>query len=334
MRNLFDTLSNAVGQFTNQGNNNSGYNQNQGYNQNSGNRGGSALGQIGAMGVGGLLGALASNPKNISKTVKQAAMIGGGAALGGLAYSMYQKWRNQPAQGQQPYPYQGQPQGGYLPPQGGYAPQQQGGYGGGYAPQSAPGAYNGGFNPQNNGYGTQQFGQPVNTGGFNNQRIGYQQQGGTPFPQGKVPVGAGNDPFASYNTQQQQTGYTPEVNSDAISDLLLEAMVFAARADNHIDNSERQMILKMANELRPTQDLMNKIQEFLNEPLDPNVLARKMPTPDMAPDLYRLSAAAIVADTPAERQYLQDLARALRLPPNQVQILDQEAMQFRRQQGQ
>lgn len=327
MRNLFDSVTNTMGQFTQQGGN-----------QNN-NRGGSALGQIASMGAGGLIGALIANPKAVTKGVKQAAIIGGGAALGGLAYNMYQKWKNpQPQQGQ-PYPYQGQP--GY--PQGGYAPQpnyQQGGY----IPQQPAGAYNGGFNPPQNGY-TGQGGVPgpVHAGGFGQpqpqpmrqpQQVGYQAPTGTPFPRASTPVGAmATDPFSDYNSQQKSV-YTPEINSDAISDLMLEAMVFAARADNHIDDSERQMILKTANEMNPTQDLMKKIQEFLNEPLDPTVLARKLPTPEMAPDLYRLSAAAIVADTPAERKYLQDLANALRLSPSQVAILDKEAMQFRQQQVQ
>lgn len=317
MRNLFDTLTNAVGQFSQQGNSGNGNNNN--------NKSSSALGQIGAMGVGGLLGALISNPKNISKTVKKAAYIGGGAALGGLAYSMYQKWRNQGTnQGQQPSTYQGQ---GYN--QGGFGQ----GYGqGGYGSNTQQG-YGGGFNPQHGGYNTQgQLPHPTHAGGFGKQ-IGYQAPAPAPFPQSQsgTPVSASSDPFATYNAQQSVV--EPEVNSDAISDLLLEAMVFAARADNHIDANERDMIMKMARELNPTQDLMQRIQEFLNEPLDPNTIARKMPNQDMAPDLYRLSAAAIVADTPAERQYLQSLARALNLTPSQVAMLDREAMQFRQQQA-
>lgn len=327
MRNIFDTISQTLGQVTNSVNpwdrqNSNNSNANAANNAANSNSRGSNFGQIGAMGVGGLLGALVSNPKNMTRTIKQAAMIGGGAALGGLAYSMYQKWRNNSNQ-----------QGYSAPSPSPYSSN----------PYSNP-ASNGGFSGQG-GFG--QVGQnqggvfaPVNTGGFGAAtanrgagQIGYTSAAGTAFPQAQQPVGAGQNPFAAYNAQNQPSAQ-PEVNSDAISDLLLEAMVFAARADNHIDANEQQMIMKIAQELKPSQDLLSKISEFLNEPLDPNTLARKMPNPEMAPDLYRLSAAAIVADTPIERQYLKSLAQALHLSDAQVRILDQEALQFRAQAAQ
>lgn len=333
MRNLFDNLTNSLGQFTQQG-----QQQNRG-NNSSGNRGnganGSGWGQIGAMGVGGLLGALLDNPKNISRNIKKAAMIGGGAALGGLAYSMYQKWRNNSQSNQnyqQPYAQGGQQPnynaGGFNPQQGGFNPyqgsynHQQGGFGG----MGQMG--NGGFN-QGGSYSEQsQVGYRQASGMQHPQQVGYQAPSSRPFPKQAEPV-ANADPFAAYNEQNQSTA--PQVDTDAVSDLLLEAMVFAARADNHIDANEKQMIMKVAQELNPSQNLMNKITEFLNEPLDPNILARKITNPEMASDLYRLSAAAIVADTSVERQYLQSLARALNLSAQQVAILDREAEQFRQQ---
>lgn len=326
MRNLFDNLTNSLGQFTQQG-----QQQNRG-NSSNGNRGnganGSGWGQIGAMGVGGLLGALLDNPKNISRNIKKAAMIGGGAALGGLAYSMYQKWRNNSQSNQnyqQPYGQCGQQPnynaGGFNSQQGGFNP-HQGGFGG--LEQMG----NGGVN-QGGAYGGQsQVGYRQSSGMQRTQQVGYQAPSPSPFPKQAETVG-NVDPFAAYNEQNQSAA--PQVDTDAVSDLLLEAMVFAARADNHIDANEKQMIMKVAQELNPSQNLMNKITEFLNEPLDPNILARKITNPDMALDLYRLSAAAIVADTAIERQYLQSLARALNLSAQQVEILDREAAQFRQQ---
>lgn len=324
MRNLFDTITNSLGQFTQQGQSNNG---------NQGKSNGSSLGQLGAIGVGGLLGALVDNPKNMKKTIKKAALIGGGAALGGLAYNMYQKWRNN-SNGQQsqmpPQTYQNQgmgTQGGYKGYQNQGSYQSQGGFAGGYQNQGGF-IQNGGFNPHGGfGAGTQQVGYQAP----NQHQLGYQAQRPSALPKSTTPVAASQDPFAAYNSQQQAV---TQVDSDALSDLLLEAMVFAARADNHIDADEKQMIMKVAQELNPTQNLMNKITTFLNEPLDPNTLARKLPDPAMAPDLYRLSAAAIVADTPIERQYLQALANALNLSAQQVEILNNEARQFRQQVGQ
>lgn len=327
MRNLFDSITNTLGQFTQQGQSNDRRDENK--------SSGSNFGKIGAMGLGGLLGALVDNPKHMGKTLKKAAMIGGGAALGGLAYGMYQKWRNQSSnQSGNTSSSQSGGQGGFG--QGGFG-QNQGGFGGGFAGSQGRGGFSpvlsGGFGTGAGAGGTGGF-TPIGHGqGYGHRhgqkQVGYTSPMGSALPNNsRQPVPNQANPFEAYNSQQQ---IEPEVDSDALGDLLLEAMVFAARADNHIDANEQQMIMKVAQELNPSQDLMQKISTFLNEPLDPNALARKLPNPEMAPDLYRLSAAAIVSDTSSERQYLQALAQALNLSAQQVSILDQEAAQFRAQ---
>lgn len=232
----------------------------------------SKAGLLGAAGVGGVLGALFGGSKNVQRTAKNVAVIGGTAALAALAYKMYQKWQSD---GQAATP-NSQPQGGYGVP-------QQGGFG---APQ----------------------------GGF-----------GSPQGYGQT---ASDDPFAAYNQQQQQQQL---MLTNDMGKVLLEAMVFAARADGHIDRQEQEMILSTAQQLSSDSNFNQLIREYLSAPLDPRALAQKVSSREQALDVYRLSAAAIVADNVQEQNYLQALAGALQIDSATKAQLDQEAVQIREQ---
>ena len=231
-------------------------------------------GLLGAAGVGGLLGALFGGSKNVQRTAKNVAVIGGSAALAALAYKMYQNW----SQGKN-----GQPA----------------------APQGAP-------------YGAGQ--------GYGNQDYAGQ---GAPYGAGQgAQQGAAGDPFAAYNAQQQAA--VPML-SDNVGKLVLKAMIFAARADGHIDPKEQEVILSTAHNVTNDPNFNQLIREYLNEPLNPRSLASQVSSQAQALDLYRLSAAAIVADHPAEQQYLAALAQALNLDQGTKLQLDQEAAQLRLQ---
>lgn len=233
----------------------------------------SKAGMLGAAGVGGLLGAVFGGSKNVKRTAKNVAVVGGSAALAALAYKMYQNWSNGRSSGQ------GQA------PAGGYG--SAGGYG-------AP-AGNGGY------------GAPAGNGGY-----------GAP---------AGNDPFADFNSQNSQQEMQMLANEGGR--LIIEAMIFAARADGHIDAQEQEMIMTAARQMGG--DTNNMIREFLSKPLDPRELASKVRNRDQALDIYRLSAAAIVADNNMEMRYLNDLAAALQIDNATRAQLDNDASQLRLQ---
>ena len=91
------------------------------------------------------------------------------------------------------------------------------------------------------------------------------------------------------------------------------------------------MILSTAQQLNANSDLNNQIREYLNAPLDPNAIAQEVGSREQALDVYRLSAAAIVADNAQEQNYLNALARALMIDANTKNQLDQEAAQIRQQ---
>ena len=57
-----------------------------------------------------------------------------------------------------------------------------------------------------------------------------------------------------------------------------------------------------------------------------------MQSPELAEDIYRLSSLIVEVDTPAERQYLSNLAQALNLGGTQAS-LDEESSGVKRQLG-
>ncbi len=93
---------------------------------------------------------------------------------------------------------------------------------------------------------------------------------------------------------------------------LLEAMVFAARADGHIDERERANIHAAVQTMFPGQDAAALVDELMDKPLDPASLAARVPDYEQGCDLYRLSCTIIDVDDFRERSYLDTLATAFR----------------------
>jgi uncharacterized membrane protein YebE (DUF533 family) len=104
---------------------------------------------------------------------------------------------------------------------------------------------------------------------------------------------------------------------------ILKAMLNAAKADGQIDPSEMQRILGKLQE----GGLEKKEHAFLmaemSKPADlEGLCAAASGRPELAAQLYAASLLAIEVDTPAERQYLSQLAQGLGLTPEAVQRLE------------
>ncbi len=130
---------------------------------------------------------------------------------------------------------------------------------------------------------------------------------------------------------QGTTATVPPTQSDPMAMLVLEAMVFAARADGHIDDQERGAIHASMEQLFPGTDVAASIDFMLNEPLNPERLARQVQSPAQAKDLYRLSRMVIVPDHSMEQAYLDSLAKALGIAPAEQASLDQEVANLQQQ---
>lgn len=107
--------------------------------------------------------------------------------------------------------------------------------------------------------------------------------------------------------------------------LLLEAMVFAARADGHIDEEEKARIQSTAASLFPGQSVPQLLEALMNAPIDPSDLAARVRDPEEGRDLYRLSCAVVDVDNFMERSYLDGLAQALGISAEERGRLEKEA---------
>lgn len=121
----------------------------------------------------------------------------------------------------------------------------------------------------------------------------------------------------------------PAAQPDQTALLLLEAMVFAARADGHIDEKEQANIRNAVESLFPGRDMGQVLDGFLNKPLDPAALASRIADPEEARDLYRLSGMIIDVDHFMERSYLDGLASALGISPDEKAALDRDVAELK-----
>lgn len=113
--------------------------------------------------------------------------------------------------------------------------------------------------------------------------------------------------------------------------LLLQAMVFAARADGHIDDEERGRINATVREMFPDRNLSALMEDLMQEPIDPRALAAQVHSQEQAQDLYRLSCAIVEPDQFMERSYLDGLAEALNIPAAVKEKMEKEAELTRHQ---
>ncbi len=161
----------------------------------------------------------------------------------------------------------------------------------------------------------------------NNQCGGGNQFGGAPAGGSNQFGDVAATPVAI--SQTQAAAPTASNIEDQTALILLEAMVFAARADGHIDEEEKAYIHNAVDSLFPDQEMSAVLTNFLEQPVDPMSLACKVSTPEEAQDLYRLSCAAIEIDSYMERSYLDGLAKALHIEEAQKNQLEKEALAVR-----
>ena len=102
-------------------------------------------------------------------------------------------------------------------------------------------------------------------------------------------------------------------------------MIAAANADGHIDAEEKQTIQAKLTELDLSDETLAGLQAELVGPLTPDQLALQVDSRAAASEVYLLSSLIVDEANPMERSYLNQLARALGLPPELTAKLEQEA---------
>ena len=119
-----------------------------------------------------------------------------------------------------------------------------------------------------------------------------------------------------------QEAATEMVEDDASAELLLRAMINAAKADGQIDGTEMNKILSKMDEAGADQDAKDFVLEEMRRPPDLDGLVAGARTPGLAAAVYAASTMAIKVDTPAEQNYLAQLASRLGISPGVRASLD------------
>ena len=106
--------------------------------------------------------------------------------------------------------------------------------------------------------------------------------------------------------------------------IIVKAMISAAKADGRIDDTEIRKILGKLGEDGLTEEEKQFLVEEINKPLDINEIIRLAGnSPELAAQIYTASLLAIEVDTPAEREYMQQLAAGLGLDPQVISHIHQ-----------
>lgn len=137
----------------------------------------------------------------------------------------------------------------------------------------------------------------------------------------------GNNNNAS-QAQQEQLAQSiasrsqQQVASDA--EIILTAMLDAAKADGQVDAEELGRITGKIKSAGIGQDGMNYLISKLQAPMETNkILAAVKGRPELAAQVYSASLMAIDVDTQAEKRYLAGLANAMDLPQSVVNNIEQ-----------
>ncbi|MGD9507690.1 MAG: tellurite resistance TerB family protein [Geminicoccaceae bacterium] len=112
------------------------------------------------------------------------------------------------------------------------------------------------------------------------------------------------------------------MQDQASAELLLRAMINAAKADGQIDGAEMNAILSKLEEAGADQEAKDFVLAEMRRPLDLDTLVAGATTPGLAAAVYAASTMAIKVDTVAEQNYLAQLASRLELSPQVRASLD------------
>lgn len=124
---------------------------------------------------------------------------------------------------------------------------------------------------------------------------------------------------------QFHPGAAPAPDGQPFELALIRAMVSAAKADGHVDAEEQRAIFAQLEKAELDAASKAVVLDALAHPADAAAVARSAGTQEQAAELYLVSRLAIDPDHPAERAYLEDLARRLNLPPPLVEHLSAQA---------
>lgn len=122
---------------------------------------------------------------------------------------------------------------------------------------------------------------------------------------------------------QALSGQEPAVTPDAEkqAEVLLRAMLMAAKSDGEIDAGEREKLTQHLGDVSPEEAAF--VQKEMSSPVDVNSLVASVPQ-GMEQQVYLMSLTAIDLDSQAEAQYLHQLAQGLGIDQQACNAIHQQ----------
>lgn len=135
--------------------------------------------------------------------------------------------------------------------------------------------------------------------------------------------------YKVYNDWQGKQNTSPEhdqFNSNDLihNEIILKAMIAAAKADGHVDQAEMVRIEATLKEAGADSQLQQLLHSELNKPLDPIDIAQLARSPQQAAEIYLASLIVVDEQNFMEKAYLQELARQLKLSPEITHQLEMQ----------
>jgi uncharacterized membrane protein YebE (DUF533 family) len=142
--------------------------------------------------------------------------------------------------------------------------------------------------------------------------MAYQALKGSSSQQPEVPLGLLEPKSAAERQRLEQH-----------SEIVLKAMINAAKADGQIDQEEIRRIVGKLQENGMGKEAQQYVLTEMQKPLDTQALfAEAKGQPALAAQIYAASLLAIEVDTPTEKKYLDQLAAGLGLKPEVTQRIE------------
>jgi uncharacterized membrane protein YebE (DUF533 family) len=118
---------------------------------------------------------------------------------------------------------------------------------------------------------------------------------------------------------------TPEEEEEleSAAQVILMAMINAAKADGHIDPQEAERIVGQLDKMGADKEVRDFVYREMAGPLDAKpMIAAAQGKPDLAAQVYAASLLAVEVDTAAENRYLSELQRELGLSPRVAEHIE------------
>jgi uncharacterized membrane protein YebE (DUF533 family) len=110
--------------------------------------------------------------------------------------------------------------------------------------------------------------------------------------------------------------------------LLMRAMITAAYADGHIDETERQRIFAQVETMELSLAEKAMLFDELRKPLSLQELVQQVPNAQTGIEVYAASASAIDTSDPSSEAFLQALSQQLCIPRELVASIHQQLAQY------